>query len=74
MISPSQLKPGKLNVVQDTISRMFAFEHQPEVDVPSLASICRNVPDDPGLQTARPPRPDQISADKLANLEPIRSD
>ena len=53
---------------------MFAFEHQGEVAVPSLAPICRNVPDDPKLQTARVPRPYQISADILANLEPVRSD
>ena len=69
-----QHKPGKLHVVPDTLSRMFAFEHQQEVDAPSLAPICRNVPDDPRLQTARVPRPYQISADKLDNLEPVRSD
>ena len=69
-----QHKPGKLHVVPDTLPRMFAFEHQQEVAVPSLAPICRNVPDDPKLQTARLPRPYQISADKLADLEPVRSD
>ena len=53
---------------------MFALEHQQEVAVPSLAPICGNVPDDPKLQTARAPRPHQISADKLANLAPVRSD
>ena len=53
---------------------MFAFEHQQEVAVPSIAPICRNVPDDPKLQTARAPRPYQISADTLVNLEPVRSD
>ena len=69
-----QHKPGKLDVVPDTLSRMFAFEHQQEVAVPSLAPVCCNVPDDPNLQAARIPRPYQISADKLANLEPVRSD
>ena len=69
-----QHKPGKLHVVPDTLSRMFAFEHQQEVAVPSLAPICRNIPDDPKLQSARVPRPYQISADKLANLKPVRSD
>ena len=67
-------KPGKLHVVPDKTSRMFAFEHQQEVAVSSLAPICRSVPDDPKLQTARVPRPYQISADKLANLEPVRSE
>ena len=70
----AQHKSGKLHVVPDTLSRMFAFEHQKEVAVPSLALICRNVPDDPELKTARVPRPHRISADKLANLEPVRSD
>ena len=69
-----QHKPGKLHEVPDTRSRMFAFEHQQEIAFPSLAPICRNVADDPKLQTARPPRPYQISADKLDDLEPVRSD
>ena len=69
-----QHKPGKLHVVPDTLSRMFACEHQQEIAVPSLAPICRNVPDEPELQTARTPRPYQIAAGKLANLEPVRSD
>ena len=56
------------------LSRMFTFEHQQDVAVPSLAPICRSVPDDPKLQTACLPRPYQISADKLANLESVRSD
>ena len=61
-------------IVPDTLSRMFVFEHQQEIDEPSLAPICRNEPEDPELQTARTPRPYQVSADKLANLEPVRSD
>ena len=69
-----QHKPGKLHEVPDTLSRMFAFEHQQEIAFPSLAPICRNVPDDTKLQTARPPRPYQIYADKLDDLEPVRSD
>ena len=39
-----------------------------------LHTFCRNVPDDPETQTARAPRPFQVPADKLANLEPVRSD
>lgn len=69
-----QHKPGKLHVVPDTLSRMFAFEHQQEIAEPTLAPICRNVPDNPRLHTALPPRPYQISADKLNDLEPVRSD
>ena len=67
-------KPGKLHIVPDTLSGMFAFEYQQKVPVSSLAPICHNVPDYLKLQTARVPRPYQISADKLADLEPLRSD
>ena len=40
----------------------------------SLAPICRNVPDNPKLRTALPPRPYQISAHRLDNLQSVRSD
>ena len=54
---------------------MFAFEHhQRVIAVPSHTLICRNVPDDPELRTARTPRPHQVSVDKPANLEPAPSD
>ena len=69
-----QHKPGKLHVVPDTLSRMFAFEHQQEIAEPSLAPICRNVPDNPRLHTALPQRPYQIAANQLDNLKPVRSD
>ena len=51
-----QHMPGKLHVVPDTPSRMLAFEHQQEIALPSLAPICRNVPDDPNFfkQRTRP--------------------
>ena len=35
-------KPGKLHV-QDTLSRLFAFEQQEEMTESKLAPICRNV-------------------------------
>ena len=50
---PVQHKPGKLHVVPNTLSRMFAFEHKQEMALASLAPICRNVPDDPKLQKQR---------------------
>ena len=58
----------------ETLSRMFAFGHQQEIIFPSLAPICRNAPDDPQLQTARPLRPYHIVADKQDDLEPVRID
>ena len=69
-----QHKPGKLHVVPDTLSRLFAFANEQERLVPSLAPICRNVPDDPNLQTAIPQRPYQVSADKLNEVQPVTSD
>lgn len=69
-----QHKPGRLHVVPDTLSRLFAFEHQQEFAEPILAPICRNVPENPELHTTTPKRPYQVSADKLDNLEPVRSD
>ena len=39
-----------------------------------LAPICRNVPDDPALQTAIPPRPYEVSTGKLDDVQPVRSD
>ena len=69
-----QHKTGKLHVVPDTSSRMSAFEQQQEIALPSLAPICWNVPDDPRLHTARPCRPYQSSADKVDDLEPVRTD
>ena len=62
----AQHKPGKLHVVPDTAPARSSCA------VPS--PICRNVPDDPKLQTTRVPRVYQISADKIPNLEPARSD
>ena len=50
-------KPGKLHVVRGTPSRIFAFQLQQEMALPSLAPICRNVPDESQVQTARLPHP-----------------
>ena len=40
-------KPGKLNIIPDTLSRLFNFEHSEMRVAPRLAPICRNVPDNP---------------------------
>ena len=69
-----QHKTGKLHVVPDTSSRIFAFEQQQEIALPSLAPISLIVPDYPRLQSARPCRPYQSSACKVDDLEPVRSD
>ena len=41
---------------------------------PKLAPICRNVPDDAALRTGIPYQPYQVSAHKLDELKPFRSD
>ena len=65
-------KPGKLHVVPDTLSRLFAF--QQEMTEPKLTPICRNVPDDPASRAGIPYQPYQVPADKLDERKPVRSD
>ena len=67
-------KPGRLHVVPDTLSRLFAFDHQQQLDAPQLTPICRNVPEDPAMHSNVPRRPYQVSADRLDNLQPVQSD
>ncbi|MEM7282981.1 MAG: DDE-type integrase/transposase/recombinase [Pseudomonadota bacterium] len=70
-----QHKPGKLNIIPDTLSRLFTFERQQDDEVkPLLAPICRNVPENPEPHTEKPHQPFQFSADKLDNLKPVQSD
>ena len=42
-------KPGKLNIIPDTLSRLSNFEHSEMRVALHLAPICRNVPDNPAL-------------------------
>ena len=74
MISQSFTSRGD-HVIPDTLSRLFAFEKQQETEIkPMLTPICRNVPDDPALQTHKPNHQFQIAAEKLDNLQPVQSD
>ena len=63
-------KPGKLNIIPDTLSRLFNFE----LSEMKVAPICRNVPDNPALH--RPPRlrPYQVKAHNLDENQPVESD
>ena len=47
-------KPGELNIIPDTLSRLFNFEHIEMRVAPHLAPICRNVTGNPALHG--PPR------------------
>ena len=66
-------KPGKLHIVPDTLPRLFAFERHDEMTF-KLVSTCRNIPDDPALQTAVPTRPYRVSAEELNDVQPVQSD
>ena len=64
-------KPGKLNIIPDTLSRRFNFEHS-EMRV---APICRNVPDNPALHAGPPrSRPYQVKSHNLDEIQPVESD
>ena len=66
--------PGKLNVVLDTLSRIFSeVDGKPLPSEPQLAAICRNVPDD---QPFHPPVPREykLSARNLDEIVPVQSD
>ena len=66
--------PGKLNVVPDTLSRMFSeVGDQPVPSEPRLAAICRNVPADRPFQPPTP-REYEISASNLNEITPVESD
>ena len=54
-------KPGKLNIIPDTLSRLFNFEYSKMRVAPYLAPICRNAPDNPALHGPLRLRPYQVN-------------
>ena len=67
-------KPGKLNIIPDTLSRLFNFEHSEMRVAPHLAPICRNVPDNPALHEPHRLRPYQLDSHNLDEIQPVESD
>ena len=67
-------KPGKLNIIPDTLSRLFIFEHSEMRVAPHLAPICRNVPDNPALNGPHRLRPYQVNSHNLDKIQPVESD
>ena len=67
-------KPGKLNIIPDTLSRLFSFEHSEMRVAPHLAPICRNVPDNPALHGPHRLRPYQVNSHNLDEIQPVESD
>ena len=63
-------KPGKLNIIPDTLSRLFNCEHS-EMRV---APICRNVPGIPALYGPPRSRPYQVKSHNLDEIQPVESD
>ena len=67
-------KPGKFNIIPDTLSRLFNFEHSEMRVAPHLAPICRNVPDNPSLHGPPRVRPYQVNSHNLDEIQPVESD
>ena len=67
-------KPGKLNIIPDTLSRLFNFEHSEMRVAPHLAPIDRNVPDDPVLHGPPWLRPYQVNSHNLGEIQPVETD
>ena len=66
--------PGKLNIIPDTLSRLFNFEHSEMWVAPHLAPICRNIPDNPALHGPPRLRPYQVNSHNLDEFQPVESD
>ena len=67
-------KPGKLDIIPDTLSRLFNFEHSEIRFALHLAPICRNVPDNPALHGPPRIRPCQVNSQELDEIQPVESD
>ena len=67
-------KPGKLNVIPDTLSRLFNFENSKMRVAPHLAPICRNVPDNSALHGPPRLRLHQVISQNLDEIRPVESD
>ena len=67
-------KPGKFNIIPDTLSRLFNFEHSEMRVASHLTPICRNVPDNPALHGPPRYRPYQVNSHSLDEIQPVESD
>ena len=68
-------KPGKLNIIPDTLSRLFNFKYSEMRVAPHLAPICRNAPpDNPALHGPPRLRPYQMNSRNLDDIQPVESD
>ena len=61
-------KPGNINIIPDTLPRLFNFEHSEMRVAPHLAPICRNVTDSPALHGPPRLRPYQANSHNLDKI------
>ena len=61
-------KPGRLDIIPDTLSRLFNFGHSKMRLAPHLASIRRNVPDNSALHGSIRLRPYQVISHYLDKI------
>ena len=73
MILRLSTKSGKLNIIPDTLSRLFNVELSEMRVAPHLAPICRNVPDNPALRGPSRSRPYQVNSHNLDEIQPVES-
>ena len=67
-------KPGKLNIIPDTLSRLFNCEHSEMRVASHSVPIYRNVHDNPALHGPPRSRPYQVNSHNLDEIQPIESD
>ena len=67
-------KPGKLNIIPDTLSRLFNFEHSEMRVAPHLAPVCMYVPDNPALHGPPRLRSYQVNSHNLDEIQLVESD
>ena len=66
--------PRKLNIISDTLSRLFNFEHSEMRVAPHLIPICRNIPDNPALHGPPIIRLYQVNSHNLDKIQPVETD
>ena len=67
-------KPGRLDIIRDTLSRLLIFGHSKMRVAPHLASIRRNVPDNHALHGSLRLKPYQVNSHNLDKIQPVEND
>ena len=67
-------KPGRLNIIPDTLSRLFNFEHSKMRAATHLAYICRNLPDNTAVHGPLRSRRYQANSYHFDKIQPVESD